>query len=143
MRGYWKAPEASAARFRPGQLPGERLCYTGDLFRMDSDGFLYFVGRTDDIIKTRGEKVSPREVEDVLHSIPGVVEAAVFGVDDPTLGQAIHAAIVADTSRVSVKSVRAYCRTRLEEFMVPSIVEFRESLPKTSSGKVLKRPVPS
>ena len=136
MRGYWNAPELSAARFRAGTLPGERLCYTGDLFRMDEDGFLYFVCRKDDIIKTRGEKVSPREVEDVLHAIPGVKQAAVVGVHHPVLGQAIHAVVVADESRVTVRSILSYCRAHLEDFMVPRTVEFRDSLPTTSSGKV-------
>src|SRR5439155_16967548 len=75
MRGYWRSPEATAKRFRPGPAPGERVCYTGDLFQMDEEGYMYFVGRKDDIINTRGEKVAPKEVENVLHSIPGVIEA--------------------------------------------------------------------
>ena len=75
---------------RPGPYPWEKVLYTGDLFRTDEDGFLYFVGRKDDIIKTRGEKVAPKEVENVLHSHPGVAEAAVIGVPDPILGQAIR-----------------------------------------------------
>ncbi len=63
MRGYWADAERTAQRYRPGPIPGERLCYTGDLFRMDADGYFYFVGRKDDIIKSRGEKISPKEVE--------------------------------------------------------------------------------
>ena len=139
MRGYWRAPEATASRFRPGPTPGERVCYTGDLFRMDEEGYMYFVGRKDDIINTRGEKVAPKEVENVLHSIPGVVEATVFGVPDPILGEALKAVIVADTSRVRKSDVLAYCRQRLEDFKLPKYLEFRAELPKTSSGKVLKR----
>jgi long-chain acyl-CoA synthetase len=139
MRGYWRAPEATSKRFRPGLRPGERVCYTGDLFRMDNEGFMYFVGRKDDIINTRGEKVAPKEVENVLHRIPGVVEATVFGVPDPILGEALKAVIVADTSRVGKAGVLAYCRAHLEDCMVPKFLEFRDELPKTSSGKILKR----
>lgn len=138
MRGYWEAPEATAARFRPGPIPGERLCYTGDLFRMDEDGFLYFVGRKDDIIKSRGEKVAPKEVENVLHALEGVVEAAVVGVPDPVLGQAIKAVIVRSRPDLTETRVLAHCRAHLEDFMLPKWVEFRESLPKSPSGKVRK-----
>ena len=68
MKGYWENPEATARALRPGPLPWEKVLYTGDLFRTDEEGFLYFVGRKDDIIKTRGEKVSPKEVENVLYA---------------------------------------------------------------------------
>jgi amino acid adenylation domain-containing protein len=138
MRGYWKDPAASAERFRPGAVPGERLCYTGDVFRQDEDGYFYFVGRKDDIIKSRGEKVSPKEVENVLYMLPGVTEAAVIGVDDPVLGQAIKAFLVVDGQELTEKQVLAHCRANLEDFMVPRLVEFRESLEKTSSGKIRK-----
>jgi len=138
MRGYWNAPELSAARFRPGPLPGERLCYSGDLFRMDEEGFFYFVSRKDDIIKSRGEKVAPREVENVLHALPGVREAAVVGVPDPLLGQAIKAILVAPGANLSQADVISYCKARLEYFMVPREVEFRDELPKTGSGKIRK-----
>jgi acyl-coenzyme A synthetase/AMP-(fatty) acid ligase len=76
MRGYWEAPEATAARYRPGPIPGERLCYTGDLFRMDEEGYLYFVSRKDDIIKSFGYRVSPYEVERVLKNHPAVADCA-------------------------------------------------------------------
>jgi acyl-CoA synthetase (AMP-forming)/AMP-acid ligase II len=139
MRGYWGAPEATNARFRPGPVPGERLCYTGDLFRTDEDGCLYFVGRKDDIIKSRGEKVSPKEVENVLHALPGVAEATVLGVPDPLLGQAIKAVIVRSAARqLTAADVLAHCRAHLEDFMVPRFVEFKEALPRSPSGKVRK-----
>ncbi len=138
MRGYWGDPEATAERFRPGPLPGERVCYTGDLFRMDEEGFFYFIGRKDDIIKSRGEKVSPKEVENVLYSLEGVKEAAVIGVPDPILGQAIKAFIVPDDESLTPADVLAHCRAHLEDFMIPKYVEFREGLPKTSSGKIKK-----
>ncbi len=136
MRGYWEAPVETAARFRAGALPGERLCYTGDLFRTDEDGFFTFVSRQDDIIKCRGEKVAPREVENVLLSLPGVMQAAVVGIADPVLGQAVKAVLVADRSRVTRANVLAHCRAQLEDFMLPGTVEFRDELPMTPNGKV-------
>jgi long-chain acyl-CoA synthetase len=138
MRGYWENPEATAKRYRPGSLPGERLCYTDDLFRMDEDGYLYFVGRQDDIIKSRGEKVAPKEVENVLYQLPGVVEAAVIGVPDPIMGQAVKAFVVPDGDELTEGKVLAHCRAHLEDFMVPKYVELWEELPKTSSGKIKK-----
>src|SRR5262249_43711503 len=136
MRGYWGAPELSAARFRPGPLPGERVCYSGDLFRMDEQGYFYFVSRKDDVIKCRGEKVAPKEVENVLYAIQGVRDAAVIGIPDPLLGQAIKAFIVAPGATLTEAGVIAHCKAHLVDFMVPRKVEFRTELPKTSSGKI-------
>jgi len=138
MRGYWENPQATAERYRPGPLPGERVCYTGDLFCMDEDGYLYFVGRKDDIIKSRGEKVAPKEVENVLYELKGVVEAAVVGVPDPILGEAVKAFVVLDGVELGEAEVLAHCRANLEDFMIPKYVEFRDALPKTSSGKIKK-----
>jgi long-chain acyl-CoA synthetase len=138
MRGYWNAKEMTARRFRPGPLAGERLCYTGDLFRMDEEGYFYFVSRKDDLIKCRGEKVAPREVENVLYRMSGVLEAAVIGVPDPIMGQAIKAFIVAPGASLSEVDVISHCKANLEEYMVPRTVEFRAALPKTSSGKIRK-----
>lgn len=138
MRGYWNDPVETAKRFRPGPLVGERVCYTGDLFKTDAEGYLYFVARKDDIIKSRGEKVSPVEVERVLYAYPGVVEAAVIGVPDPVLGQAIKAFVVCTDPAVNEKLILAHCRASLEDFMMPKSVEFRQELPKTSSGKIKK-----
>jgi len=138
MRGYWANPEATAARYRPGPLPGERVCYTGDLFRMDDEGYMYFVGRKDDIIKSRGEKVAPKEVEAVLYQLPGVVEAAVIGVPDPIMGQAVKAFLVQEGDQLTEEKVLAHCRSHLEDLMVPKYIEFRDELPKTASGKIKK-----
>jgi len=139
MRGYWKMAEETAAVLRPGPYPGESVLYTGDLFKMDERGFLYFVARKDDIIKSRGERVSPKEIENVLYSLPQVREAAVIGVPDEILGQAIKAIVVADDgSRLTQKEVIAHCAQNLEDFMVPRLVEFRASLPKTPTGKIKK-----
>ncbi len=139
MRGYWQAPEATARRYRPGPLPGERLCYTDDLFRMDEEGFFYFVGRQDDIIKSRGEKVAPKEIENVLYQLPGILEAAVIGLPDPILGQSIKAFISVNGTTLTGQQVLAHCRAHLEDFMVPQAIEFRETLPKTTSGKIAKK----
>ncbi len=138
MRGYWNAPEATAKRYRPGPLPGERVCYSDDLFRMDEEGYFYFVGRKDDIIKSRGEKVSPKEVENILYQIPGVIEAAVVGIPDELLGQAVKAFIVASDDALTRNHVLAHCRANLEDYMIPQFVEFRNALPKTTSGKIKK-----
>jgi long-chain acyl-CoA synthetase len=139
MRGYWGDAELSAKRFAPTAMPGERVCRTGDLFRIDEDGFFYFVARKDDIIKSRGEKVAPKEVEAVLYTLPGVIEAAVFGVPDPLLGQAIKAVIATDGRELTRAQTIAHCRKHLEEFMVPKHVEFCSALPKSPSGKIQKR----
>jgi len=136
MRGYWGDAEATRRRF-PLLPDGERSCRSGDLFRQDADGFFYFIGRKDDIIKCRGEKVAPKEVETVLYDLPGVVEAAVMGVPDPVCGQAIKAFIVAREG-LTERAVLAHCRGRLEDFMMPATICFRDSLPKNASGKIDK-----
>lgn len=138
MRGYWGAPELTAARYRPGPIPGERLCYSGDLFRTDEEGFLYFVSRKDDIIKSKGEKISPVEIERILYELEGVVEAAVIGVPDPILGQAIKVFIVSKDETLDETAILRHCRERMEDFMVPRFVEFCRELPKTESGKIKK-----
>jgi long-chain acyl-CoA synthetase len=139
MKGYWGLPEETRRALRPGPLPGESVLHTGDLFRMDEDGHLYFVSRKDDIIKSRGEKVSPKEVEDVLHRLEGVEEAAVIGVPDPVLGQAVKAIIVARQGvQLTQAAVLRHCADQLEDFMVPKAVEFRAELPKTEVGKIRK-----
>jgi long-chain acyl-CoA synthetase len=140
MKGYWELPEETDRVLKAGPLPGERVLYTGDLFRADEEGFLYFVGRRDEMIKTGGEKVSPREVEDAICAIPGVLEAAVVGVPDPVLGSAIKAVVsLTEGARVTRNQVLGRCRETLESFMVPKCVEFRAFLPKTESGKISKR----
>jgi long-chain acyl-CoA synthetase len=140
MRGYWELPEATDRVLKPGPLPGEKVLYTGDLFRMDEEGYLYFVGRQDDIIKSRGEKVSPKEVENVLYDHPEIAEAAVVGVPDAVLGQAIKAVVAPKNgSQITERDVLRHCASRLEDFMVPQSVEFRALLPKTGNGKIDKR----
>jgi long-chain acyl-CoA synthetase len=138
MKGYWADEAATNRALKPGLYPWEKVLHTGDLFRMDEDGFLYFVSRKDDIIKTRGEKVSPKEVENVIYELAGIREAAVIGISDPILGQAIKAIVAADEG-VTEREVIAHCRSRLEDFMVPSVVEFRGQLPKSENGKIARK----
>ncbi|MDI7861831.1 acyl--CoA ligase [Rhizobiaceae bacterium n13] len=137
MQGYWRDEAASAAALRDAPPPWGRELRTGDLFRMDEAGNFHFIGRRDDIIKTRGEKVSPQEVERVLYALDGVVEAAVTGLPDAILGQAVKAVIVRDAgSNIDAKHVQRHCARHLEDYMVPKWVEFCDSLPKTDSGKI-------
>jgi len=138
MRGYWQDENATNLRYKPGLIPGERLCYSGDLFKMDEDGYFYFVARKDDIIKSRGEKVSPKEVENAIYKLPGVQDVAVIGVDDPIFGQAIKAFVVLHQKEYSVNEILRHCKTNLEDFMVPKYIEIVAELPKTNSGKIKK-----
>jgi long-chain acyl-CoA synthetase len=140
MAGYWRKPEQTAEMLVDGPLPGERMLCAQDHFTVDGDGFLYFVGRSDDIIKTRGEKVSPVEVENAIFDIEGVKEAAVIGVPDDVLGEAIRAFVVLDDgATLTEQEIITACRARLENFMVPQAVEFRDSLPTTATGKVRRK----
>lgn len=137
MQGYWNDPEATAKVLRPGRYPWEKILHTRDLFRMDEDGYFYFVARMDDIIKSRGEKVSPREVEDVLYTLDEVLETRVIGVPDARLGNAIKAEIVLKDGRsISEMQVKAHCKQHLEDYKIPHIVEFVKSLPKSAGGKI-------
>jgi len=139
MKGYWELPDETDRMLRPGPFPWEKVLHTGDLFTMDAEGFLYFVSRKDDIIKSRGEKVSPREVENALYELPGIAEAAVVGIPDSLLGEAIKAYVVLQQGvTLTDDDIIAHCKSRLEDFMVPKIIEFRASLRKTSSGKISK-----
>lgn len=140
MLGYWNQPELSREMLREGKWPYERILCTHDWFKQDEEGFLYFVGRSDDIIKTRGEKVSPIEVENVLHGIPGVIDAAVIGVTDELFGEAIHAYVsIEDDSKINERLLKMACMSKLENFMVPSKYKILPELPKTATGKVSKK----
>ncbi|MBU1424395.1 MAG: acyl--CoA ligase [Gammaproteobacteria bacterium] len=139
MKGYWEKPEATAKALRPGPLPGELVLYTGDYCKMDEEGYLYFVSRMDDIIKSRGEKVAPKEVEHTLMNIPGVKEAAVIGVPDDMLGQAVKAFVVFEQGfTMTEKQLQKECQARLESVMVPKYIVAVDSLPRTDTGKIKK-----
>ena len=115
------------------------VLHTGDYCRMDDEGYLYFIGRGDDIFKSGGEKVAPKEIEAVLHDIPGVREAAVVGVPDEVLGRAIKAYVVLEQGAdLGEREVKRRCREKLESFFVPRHVQFVAELPRTDTGKVKK-----
>ena len=140
MQGYWNSPEETAQQFRPGTYRAEAMLHTGDLFRRDEEGYLYFVARKDDMIKTKGERVSPKEVENVICEIDGVLETAVVGVPDEILGQAVKAFVVCNGNPgPTINGIQKRCKEHLEPFMVPKWVEFRDALPRTSNGKIDKK----
>ncbi|NOX80903.1 MAG: AMP-binding protein [Deltaproteobacteria bacterium] len=140
MAGYWRQPELSGQMLKAGNLPGERILCTHDWFKYDKDGFLYFVGRSDDIIKTRGEKVSPVEIENVLHGISGIREAVVIGVPDAILGQAIHAfVVVAKSAGLTERKIKKICMANLENFMIPQHVTLVDEMPQSPNGKIDKK----
>ena len=133
--GYWEKPVESARKLRNGWL------YTGDLFSRDTDGFYHFHGRVDDLIVSGGENIYPREVEEVLYRCPGVQEAAVVGLPDPTWGMLVTAFIVRSDPALSAEDIDRHCRTRdeLATFKRPRRIIFVDALPLNPSGKVLKR----
>jgi acyl-coenzyme A synthetase/AMP-(fatty) acid ligase len=106
---------------------------------MDGEGYFYFTSRKDDIIKSRGEKVAPVELEKILSKLPGVIEAAVIGVADPVMGQKIKAFIVFKDQKISEREILRFCRNNLEDYAVPKEIVIMDSLPKTSSGKIDKK----
>lgn len=131
--GYW-VPDPAKRNFRDGKL------YTGDLGRIDDDGFIYLVGRTSDFIKPSGHRISTKEIEDVLAEIPEVVEVAVVGMPDPDLGEAAKAFIVTrDGTELPYKRITDHCKGRLPLYAVPRAVAFVSDLPKSGAQKVLKR----
>ena len=142
MRGYWNQPAKTAEVLSPSSLPGEFLLKSGDLFRQDADGDLYFVARSDEIIKSRGEKVSPAEVESAIYSLPTVQEAVVVGIPDPLLGEAVCAFVVprqGDEPSLSVQQIKRVCSERLENYMVPKHVLLVSELPRTENGKLSRK----
>jgi acyl-CoA ligase (AMP-forming) (exosortase A-associated) len=141
--GYWNRPEDTARALRPNPtLPPEmgdceKVCYSGDLVKMDDDGFLYFIGRRDTMIKCSGFRISPTEVEEVLFQTGKLRGAAVIGVPDEMLGQSIKAFVVArDGESLDVTTLLEICGAKMPRYMVPKAVEILSELPKTSSGKV-------
>ncbi|MCA9171431.1 MAG: AMP-binding protein, partial [Planctomycetales bacterium] len=141
--GYWGQPELTDRVLRPHPFPlpgvvhSPRVCYSGDLVRADEDGFLYFVSRRDNQIKTSGFRVSPGEVEEVLQAARGVSLAAVIGVDDALLGQRIEAYVVMrEGIRFSEDELRDHCAAQLPSYMVPKRFCLRDELPRTTSGKI-------
>jgi long-chain acyl-CoA synthetase len=140
MQGYWKDPDLTSKTYRDRRYPAERVLYSGDYFRKDDSGFLYFLGRKDDMIKSRGERISAKEIENIICALDGVAEASVIGVPDDILGQAVKAFIVAVPSHeLTEKKVMKYCLANMETFMVPKYVDFVTELPVTTNGKIDKK----
>ncbi len=135
MRGYLNQPEATAEAIRDGWF------HTGDMGKMDKDGYFYILDRKKDMIIVAGFNVYPREVEEVLYSHPKIAEASLVGVRDGGLrGEVPKAFIVLkEGMEMTREEVISYCRKRLADYKVPKHVEFRETLPKTPTGKILKR----
>ncbi|MBW6395609.1 long-chain fatty acid--CoA ligase [Thermus sp. SYSU G05001] len=136
MKGYWNRPEETQKALQDGWL------FTGDMARMDQDGYFYIVDRKKDMIIAGGYNIYPREVEEVLYQHEAVQEAAVVGVPDPYRGETVAAFLVLKEGykgKVTEKDIEAFCRQNLAAYKVPRIIEFRDSLPKTSVGKILKR----
>jgi long-chain acyl-CoA synthetase len=134
MRGYWQNPGETEVALKDGWL------YTGDLAKMDEQGYFYIVERKKDLIIAGGYNIYPREVEEVLYQHPQVKEAVALGVPDAYRGETVKVVIVPrDGARLTAEEIQAYCRKQLAVYKVPRIVEFREQLPKSQVGKVLRR----
>jgi acyl-CoA ligase (AMP-forming) (exosortase A-associated) len=139
--GYWGHPDLTAKVLRPNPLlPPEiadTVCYSGDYVKMDDEGYLYFVGRRDTMIKSSGFRISPTEVEEVLFRTGRLKGAAVIGLPDDVLGQSIKALVVArDGEQVAADELREFCAANMPRHMVPKVIEVMDDLPKTPSGKV-------
>ena len=139
MKGYWNKPEETASTLRvDGQ--GKRWLYTGDIARVDDDGFVYIVQRKKDMVIVSGFNVYPGEIESVLFTHPAVMEAVVIGVPDPYRGEAVKAFVVFKPgATATIDELKAHCAKDLAEFKRPTQIEIRESLPKTAVGKILRR----
>jgi long-chain acyl-CoA synthetase len=139
MAEYWKNPEETAATLRT-HGPGGPWVHTGDLVYMDEEGYIFIVDRKKDMLKTSGFQVWPREIEEVLAGHPAVLEASVAGIQDALKGEVPKAWVVLKAGHSATENeLRAYCRERLAPYKVPAVVEFRQDLPKTMVGKVLRR----
>jgi acyl-CoA synthetase (AMP-forming)/AMP-acid ligase II len=133
MVGYWRMPEETAFTIRDGWL------HTGDVGRMDEDGYVYLVDRKKDMIISGGENIYSREVEDVLHMHPAVADAAVVGVPDDKWGESVKAVVVLkEGASTSEEEIIDFCRANLASYKKPRSVDFRDDLPKTASGKTKK-----
>ena len=146
--GYWNDPEKTAERYKPlpvhapgreaGLVLPEIAVFSGDTVRMDEEGFIYFIGRRDEMMKTSGYRVSPTEVEEILYATKMVGECVAFGVDDDRLGQAIQVIATPPVSgQLDVAALLAECRSRMPAYMVPAGIDVREGpLPRNPNGKI-------
>ena len=142
--GYWRDPETTARVFRPFpgsvRAPSEMAVFSGDQVRKDSDGFLYFVGRRDTMIKTQGFRVSPDEIEELILASGLVREVAAVGEPDDIAGAVIALHLVPkDPASFSESSLLDFCHQEMPRHMIPKVIHLHESLPKTGSGKIDRR----
>jgi long-chain acyl-CoA synthetase len=139
MCGYWNRPDETREMLRTDD-DGQRALYTGDLGYIDDDGYIFIVDRKKDLIKTSGYQVWPREIEEVLATHPDVAEVGVAGLPDTVKGETVKAWVVRRPGQTCDEAaLRAFCRESLAPYKVPAAIEFREELPKTMVGKVLRR----
>jgi fatty-acyl-CoA synthase len=132
MRGYWRRPDETAEALRDGWL------HTGDLGTIDEEGYLFMAGRSKDMIVSGGAKVYPAEVERLLREHPSVADAAVIGIPDPDLGEAVAAVVLSGDPALEPEDVLAFCRGRIAEYKCPRVAFLSEMLPRNASGKILK-----
>jgi acyl-CoA synthetase (AMP-forming)/AMP-acid ligase II len=133
MMGYWNRPEETASVLNGGRL------HTGDMARIDEEGYFFIVGRKSEMIKSGAHRISPKEIEEVILEIPGIHEVAVVGVKDEIMGEVIHAYVVLkENHQPDAKVISAYCRKNLPPYKIPKTIHFFASLPKTHSGKIKK-----
>ncbi|GAB1855541.1 class I adenylate-forming enzyme family protein [Flavobacteriaceae bacterium MHTCC 0001] len=137
MKGYWNKPEKTAQKLKKGIIAGEHVLYTGDYCALDEDGYLYFKGRMDHVIKSRGIKVSPKEVEDFIDTIPEVNAVAITGVPHDDYGEVLYAFVVLneETHTLTEGTIISNCKKYLEAYKVPEYVSIIPSMPKTPNGK--------
>jgi len=133
MKGYWQKPDETEKVMKDGWF------LTGDIGVMDGDGYIRIVDRKKDMVVVSGFNVYPNEIEDVLATHPGVLESAVIGVPDATTGEVVKAFVVKADPGLTEASVRAFCKEHLTAYKVPKRVEFRDALPKSNVGKILRK----
>ena len=134
MKGYWKRPEDTAQ-----VIDADGWLHTGDIARMDEQGYFYIVDRKKDMILVSGFNVYPNEVEDVIAMMPGVLEVAAIGVPDDKSGEAVKVFVVKKDPALTADAVKAFCRDNLTGYKQPRLVEFRQDLPKSNVGKILRK----
>ncbi|HHQ6539146.1 TPA: class I adenylate-forming enzyme family protein [Serratia fonticola] len=137
MVGYWQNPQKTAEKLKPGRYGTEHVLHTGDICRLDDQGYLYFVGRQDEILKSCGEKVAPKEVESVIYQYPNIQQVVVVGVPHPVYGDEIVAWIETNQP-LEETTIKHWCKSKLESYMVPHRVYVRNSLPRNNNGKIDK-----
>jgi acyl-CoA synthetase (AMP-forming)/AMP-acid ligase II len=135
MKGYWNDEIETAKVLKEGYFPFEKVLFTGDIFKMDNEGDLYYISRKDDVFKVGGEKVSPREVEDTIYDLQGINEAVIIKREDPITGFSLLA-VVSTRECINEEKIKAHCVKNLEKYLVPKKIVILDSLPKNQNGKI-------